>query len=80
MSLQDTFKEMLVTTNEQGLTAEQVEAEYEQYSKSLKWQLIENKVIEHNLEVKNEDIFAHAKELIISNFANGVNQHLRIKS
>ena len=71
MSLPDTFlKKWLVTTNEQGLTAEQVEAEYEQYSKSLKWQLIENKIIkEHNLEVKNEDVLAHAKELIISNFA-----------
>jgi len=71
MSLPDTFlKKWLVTTNEQGLTAEQVEAEYEQYSKSLKWQLIENKIIkEHNLEVKNEDILVHAKELIVSNFA-----------
>ena len=71
MSLPDTFlKKWLVTTNEKGLTAEQVEAEYEQYSKSLKWQLIENKIIkEHNLEVKNEDVLAHAKELIVSNFA-----------
>ena len=70
MSLPDTFlKKWLVTTNEQGLSAEQVEAEYEQYSKSLKWQLIENKIIkEHNLEVKNEDVLAHAKELIVSNF------------
>jgi len=52
------------------LTSEQIEAEYEQYSKSLKWQLIENKIIkEHNLEVKNEDILSHAKELIVSNFA-----------
>jgi trigger factor len=70
MSLPDTFlKKWLVSTNEKGLTAEQVEAEYEQYSKSLKWQLIENKIIkEHNLEVKNEDVLAHAKEIIISNF------------
>lgn len=71
MSLPDNFlKKWLVTTNEKGLTAEQVEAEYEQYSKSLKWQLIENKIIkEHNLEVKNEDVLAHAKEIIVSNFA-----------
>ena len=52
------------------MTAEQVEAEYEQYSKSLKWQLIENKIIKDNdLEVKNEDVVAHTKELIVQNFA-----------
>ena len=71
LSLPDTFlKKWLVATNEQGLTEEQVETEYEQYSKSLQWQLIENKIIkEHDLEVKNEDVLAHAKELIVSNFA-----------
>lgn len=71
LSLPDTFlKKWLVTTNEQGLTEEQVEQEYEQYSKSLKWQLIENKIIKDNeLEVKNEDVISHTKELIVSNFA-----------
>jgi trigger factor len=71
LNLPDTFlKKWLVATNEQGLTEDQVETEYEQYSQSLKWQLIENKVIKENdLEVKNEDVIAHAKELIISNFA-----------
>ncbi len=71
LSLPDTFlKKWLAATNEQGLTEEQVEQEYEQYSKSLKWQLIENKIIKDNeLEVKNEDVISHTKELIISNFA-----------
>jgi len=71
LSLPDTFlKKWLVTTNEQGLTEEQVEQEYDQYSQSLKWQLIENKIIKENeLEVKNEDVLNHTKELIISNFA-----------
>ncbi|MDB2362541.1 trigger factor [Flavobacteriales bacterium] len=71
LSLPDTFlKKWLVATNEQGLTEEQVEQEYEQYSKNLKWQLIENKIIKDNeLEVKNEDVISHTKELIVSNFA-----------
>ena len=71
LELPDKFlKKWLVQTNENGLTAEQVEAEYEQYSKSLKWQLIENKIIKDNdLEVKNEDVIAHTKELIVQNFA-----------
>ena len=71
LDLPDTFlKKWLVQTNENGLTAEQVEAEYEQYSKSLKWQLIENKIIKDNdLEVKHEDVITHTKELIVQNFA-----------
>lgn len=71
LELPDTFlKKWLVQTNENGLTAEQVEAEYEQYSKSLKWQLIENKIIKDNeLEVKHEDVIAHTKALIVQNFA-----------
>lgn len=71
IELPDTFlKKWLVQTNEKGLTAEQVEEEYDQYSKSLKWQLIENKIIKDNeLEVKHEDVIAHTKEMIIQNFA-----------
>ena len=71
LELPDTFlKKWLLQTNENGLTAEQVETEYEQYSKSLKWQLIENKIIKDNdLEVKNEDVIIHTKELIFQNFA-----------
>ena len=64
------LKKWLVQTNEKGLTEEQVEAEYDQYSKSLKWQLIENKIIKDNeLEVKHEDVVGHTKEMIIQNFA-----------
>ncbi len=71
IELPDTFlKKWLVQTNEKGLTTEQVEEEYDQYSKSLKWQLIENKIIKENeLEVKHEDVIAHTKEMIIQNFA-----------
>ena len=70
LDLPDEFlKRWLVASNENGLTMEQVELEYSQYSDSLKWQLIENKIIKENdLEVKNEDVIAHAKELIIRNF------------
>ena len=65
----DFLKRWLVASNENGLTMEQVEQEYSQYSDSLKWQLIENKIIKENdLEVKNEDVIAHAKELIVRNF------------
>lgn len=71
MALPDDFlKRWLVASNENELTMEQVESEYTEYSKSLKWQLIENKIIKENeLEVKNEDVVNHTKELIKQNFA-----------
>ena len=71
MTLPDDFlKRWLVASNENELTMEQVESQYIEYSKSLKWQLIENKIIkEHELEVKNEDVIDHTKELIKQNFA-----------
>ena len=66
----DFLKKWLVQTNEKGLTLDQIEQEYEQYSDSLKWQLIENKIIKDNdLEVKNEDVLTHTKELIKQNFS-----------
>ena len=70
LKLPDEFlKKWLLQTNDKNLTLEQIEAEYTQYSKSLRWQLIENKIIkENNLEVTNEDILNHTKDLIKQNF------------
>jgi len=71
LKLPDKFlKKWLLQTNDKNLTLEQIEAEYTQYSKSLRWQLIENKIIkENNLEVTNEDVLNHTKDLIKQNFA-----------
>jgi trigger factor len=44
ITLPDDFvKRWLVETNPDKLTAEDVERDYEGYSRSLRWQLIENK-------------------------------------
>ena len=61
----DFLKRWLVQTSEQPVTIEKIESEYDMYSKSLKWQLIENK-INKNFEIKieQEEIVAHAKTLI----------------
>ena len=61
----DFLKRWLVQTSEKPVTIEQIESEYDMYSKSLKWQLIENK-INKNFEIKieQEEIIAHAKTLI----------------
>ncbi len=63
------LKRWIVAVNEKPVTPEQVESEFESYSKGLKWQLIENKIIKDNdLKVSNEEVVEHTKELIIEQF------------
>tara|TARA_Y100001968_G_scaffold245568_1_gene229704 strand:- start:778 stop:2133 length:1356 start_codon:yes stop_codon:yes gene_type:complete len=66
LTLPDRFlKKWLIKTSETSLTEEKVKDEYEMYSKSLKWQLIEGKVIQNfNIEIKEEDMLSKTKELV----------------
>lgn len=66
LSLPDAFmKKWLKTANEKPITDEQIEEEYEQYAKGLKWQLIENKLIkEHDIKVEKEEVIEHTKNLV----------------
>jgi trigger factor len=59
------LKRWLVQTSEKPTTLEQVENEYDIYSKSLKWQLLENKILErYDIKVTQEDVESHTKELV----------------
>lgn len=60
--LPDEFlKRWLIATNE-NLTDEELNKDYENFAKNLKWTLIENKIIKDNkIEIKYEDVFALAK-------------------
>lgn len=61
----DFLKRWLVKTSDQPITMGILEKEYDTYSKSLQWQLIENKIIEkYEINVSQDDIIAHAKSLI----------------
>ena len=61
----DFLKRWLVQTSEKPVTLQQIESEYDMYSKSLKWQLIENKVNKNfEIKIEQEEIVAHAKTLI----------------
>lgn len=65
----DFLKRWIVAVNENPVTPEQVESEFDGYSKGLKWQLIENKIIKDNsITVTNEEIVEHTKELILEQF------------
>jgi trigger factor len=61
----DFLKRWLVQTSEQPITMEMLETEYDMYSKSLQWQLIENKILEnYEVKVTQDDVVAHTKKLI----------------
>ena len=61
----DFLMRWLVKSSEKPLTMAQVESDYPQYSKSLKWQLIENKILEdNNIKVNNEDLVDFTKKLV----------------
>ena len=63
------LKRWIVAVNEKPVTIEQVQSEYDGYSKGLKWQLIENKIIkDNNIKVSNEELVEHTKKLILEQF------------
>jgi trigger factor len=68
-NLPDAFlKRWLQATNE-NLSAEEIEKDYENFAKNLKWTLIENKIIkDNNIEIKYEDVFQTAKARLDAQF------------
>lgn len=70
-ALPDTFmKKWISASNENDLSAEQLEAEYPQYAKGLQWQLIENQIIRDNdIKVSYEDVLNYAKQNIAQQYA-----------
>jgi trigger factor len=61
----DFMKRWLFDNNEGKLTREQIEGDFDNFANSMKWQLIENKIIrDHNLAVTEQEI----KDYIIGYF------------
>jgi len=59
------LKRWIMAANEKPVTIEQVEAEFDNYTKGIKWQLIENRIIkDNNLQVTNEEIIEYTKSLL----------------
>ena len=58
ITLPDAFMKRWLLDNNQGkLTPETIESEYERFAESMRWQLIENKIIrDHNLVVTDAEI------------------------
>ena len=71
IELPDTFlKRWLLMANEKPITLEELEKDYPNYSKSMKWKLIENKIIRDNdIKVDAEEAKNEAKAFIKSEYA-----------
>ncbi len=64
------LKRWILESNEGKLTKEEVEADFDNYKQSLKWQLIQNKIIKDNgLAVKPEEAIAYTKQLLANQYA-----------
>lgn len=69
--LPDAFlKRWIQMSNENPITDEQVEQEYPDYAKYLRWQLVEGKIMrEHQLQVTEEEVREQAKAMLSSQYA-----------
>lgn len=66
IELPDEFlKRWLIAVNEKPLTMDQVNSEYDQYSRNLRWQLIENKILKDNgVKVSHDEAAEYVRGLI----------------
>ncbi|MDP1801440.1 MAG: trigger factor [Bacteroidota bacterium] len=71
IQLPDSFlKRWLMMANEKPITQEELEKDYPNYSKSMKWKLIENKIIKDNeIKVNADEAKEEAKAFIKSEYA-----------
>ena len=64
------LKRWMQTVSEKPVTLDEIEQDFEGYKKSLKWQIIENKLAkENNLSVTKEEAVAETKNLIRAQMA-----------
>lgn len=70
-SLPDAFlKKWILMTNEKPITPEEVENDYEQYQKSLQWQLIFNKLVESEaIKIEEDEVVKRTMEMMASQYA-----------
>lgn len=71
LQLPDAFlKRWLMAVNEKPLTEEQIESEYPEYASSMKWRIIESKIIKDNdIQVTPEEAAEEARGFIRAEYA-----------
>jgi len=71
VTLPDSFlKRWIKLSNEKEISDEQIDAEYGNYAKSLKWQLIQTQIFkDNNIKLENDEVINFTKGLIVNNYA-----------
>lgn len=71
VTLPDGFlKRWIKLSNEKEITDEQIDKDYDNYAKSLKWQLIQTQIFkDNNIKLENEEVINFTKGLIVNNYA-----------
>lgn len=66
----DFLKRWIQLSNEKEITMEQIEADYDNYAKGLKWQLIQGAIFKANdIKLENEEVIEFTKGLLVNNYA-----------
>jgi trigger factor len=71
MTFPETFlKRWIQVSSEKPVTEEEIEAEFDAYLKSLKWQLIQTRIFkDNNIQLTNQEVMDYTKGLLVSNYA-----------
>ncbi len=74
---QDFLKKWLFYTNEEKVSKDTIEEEYDSYAKELKWSLIKNKIEQdHGLKVENKDVIDKTKSMIRQQFGGALTEEM----
>ena len=66
----DFLKRWIRQANENPISEEQLEKDYPNYADNLRWQLVENRIVEENdLNISSEELRNHASEYVRSQYA-----------
>jgi len=67
---EDFLKRWIMSTSEKKITQEELDRDFGSYVKSLKWQLIQNKLVKaHGIKVENDEMMNYTKGLLANQFA-----------
>jgi trigger factor len=71
VSLPDSFlKRWIKLSNEKPITDEQIEKDYDNYARGLKWQLIQSTIFKNNnIKLDNTEVIEFTKGLLVNNYA-----------
>lgn len=64
------LKRWVMASSEKEVTREELDADFDNYAKSLKWQLIQNKIIKNNdIKVEPDEVMEYTKGLLVNQYA-----------